>query len=176
MKWKEIGYLQRFPTGSDILKSCCKINEISLALGVKSLQSLLQSLSSISLIVFMVAFDTWYYIFSGYSTAVGEKNNVSFYIAGAPRSNYTGQVVIFMNNGTKWEPVRRIDGEQVLFLLVKILPERTSFAFTQTPLTNWLWSSVTSCMYKMVTRQHTCCVFMFADGRKTTENNHREEL
>lgn len=38
---------------------------------------------------------------------------MSFYIAGAPRSNYKGQVVIFLNNGTKWNPVKRIDGEQV---------------------------------------------------------------
>lgn len=38
---------------------------------------------------------------------------MSFYIAGAPRSNYTGQVVIFMNDGKAWNPVRRIEGEQV---------------------------------------------------------------
>lgn len=38
---------------------------------------------------------------------------MSFYIAGAPRSNYKGQVVIFMNDGKKWNPVRRIEGEQV---------------------------------------------------------------
>lgn len=54
-----------------------------------------------------------YLIVSGYSAAVGEKNNVSFYIAGAPRSNYKGQVVLFMNDGKNWNPVRRIDGEQV---------------------------------------------------------------
>lgn len=49
----------------------------------------------------------------GYSTAVGEKNNVTFYIAGAPRSNYKGQVVFFMNDGKNWSPMRRIDGEQI---------------------------------------------------------------
>lgn len=36
-----------------------------------------------------------------------------FYVAGAPRSNYTGRVVIFMNDGKEWNPERRIDGEQV---------------------------------------------------------------
>lgn len=54
-----------------------------------------------------------YLFVSGYSTAVGEKNNVTFYIAGAPRSKYKGQVVFFMNDGKNWNPMRRIDGEQV---------------------------------------------------------------
>lgn len=52
-------------------------------------------------------------MFSGYSTAVGVKNNVTLYIAGAPRSNYKGQVVIFANDGVNWNSTRRIDGEQV---------------------------------------------------------------
>lgn len=54
-----------------------------------------------------------YLFVSGYSTAVGEKTNVSFYIAGAPRSNYKGQVVLFKNDGKNWNPIARIDGEQV---------------------------------------------------------------
>lgn len=54
-----------------------------------------------------------YLIVAGYSTAVGEKNNASLYFAGAPRFEYKGCVVLFMHDGSKWNPVERTKGDQV---------------------------------------------------------------
>lgn len=52
---------------------------------------------------------------AGYSTSVGEKNNILLYFAGAPRFEHTGQVVVFRRDGEKWIADQRINADQVIF-------------------------------------------------------------
>ncbi|XP_062866546.1 integrin alpha-D [Trichomycterus rosablanca] len=51
--------------------------------------------------------------YSGYSVVVGRRGGVSLMFSGAPRSNYTGQVTLFMKKNRQWEATTRTSGEQL---------------------------------------------------------------
>ncbi|CAL8333287.1 unnamed protein product [Lota lota] len=49
----------------------------------------------------------------GYSVAAGVKDSVPLYFTGAPRYEYTGEVVLFRKTDNTWKVVQRVTGEQI---------------------------------------------------------------
>uniref|UniRef100_A0A8C5D3K5 Integrin alpha-X-like n=1 Tax=Gouania willdenowi TaxID=441366 RepID=A0A8C5D3K5_GOUWI len=51
--------------------------------------------------------------YMGYAIAVGERDDVPLYFAGAPRSEHKGRVVLFGHEGRNWIVLDRVNGEQI---------------------------------------------------------------
>ncbi|KAM6972009.1 integrin alpha-X [Aplochiton taeniatus] len=51
--------------------------------------------------------------YMGYSVAAGEKNQEPIYFTGAPRSNHTGQIVLFTKCNQTWTVKERKEGDQI---------------------------------------------------------------
>lgn len=55
----------------------------------------------------------FFIVITGYSVAVGKKNENLLYFTGAPRSEHMGQILLFNKVNNNWTVAQRLPGEQV---------------------------------------------------------------
>ncbi|XP_063059284.1 integrin alpha-L-like [Engraulis encrasicolus] len=53
------------------------------------------------------------FAYMGYTVAVGKKNGIAMYFAGAPRYKHKGQVIVFSQVESNWSVIQRLESEQI---------------------------------------------------------------